>query len=33
MAKPIPEQELRAIEQAVRPYPGGASIEQIEEAL
>lgn len=33
MAKPIPEQELLAIEEAIRAHPEGASLEQIEHAL
>ena len=33
MAKPIPEEELQAIEEAVRGHPGGASLAQIERAL
>ncbi|KAB2912905.1 MAG: Fic family protein [Hyphomicrobiaceae bacterium] len=33
MAKPIPEDELQAIEDAVRQHPDGASLEQIELAL
>lgn len=33
MAKPVPENELQAIEDAVRQHPDGASLEQIERAL
>ena len=33
MAKPIPDQELQAIEDAVRRHPEGASLDQIENAL
>lgn len=33
MAKPVPEDELQAIEEAVRQHPDGASLEQIEHAL
>lgn len=33
MARPIPENELRAIENAIGGYPNGASIDQIEQAL
>jgi Fic family protein len=33
MAKPVPEEELQAIENAVHPHPEGASLEQIEQAL
>ena len=33
MAKPVPEEELQAIEDAVRRHPEGASLEQIEQAL
>ena len=33
MAKPIPEQELKAIEEAVRRYPGGATLQQIANVL
>ena len=33
MAKTIPEQELKAIEHAVRQYPEGASLDQIDRAL
>jgi hypothetical protein len=33
MAKPVPEEELQAIEEAVRQHPDGASLEQIEHAL
>ena len=33
MVKPIPEEELQAIEEAVRRHPEGASLEQIERGL
>ena len=33
MAKPIPNHELSAIEEAIRQHPGGASLEQIERSL
>ena len=33
MAKPVPEDDLQAIEEAVRLHPPGASLEQIEHAL
>jgi Fic family protein len=33
MPKPIPEQDLKAIEEAVRRYPGGASFQQIADAI
>ena len=33
MARPLPEQELQAIEEAVRRHPGGATVQQIADAL
>ena len=33
MAKPIPEDDLKAIENAIRAYEGGASLDQIETTL
>ena len=33
MPKPILEEHLRAIEDVVRPYPGGRTAQQIRKAL
>jgi DNA-binding transcriptional ArsR family regulator len=33
MARPLPEQELQAIEEAVRRHPGGATVRQIADTL
>jgi DNA-binding transcriptional ArsR family regulator len=33
MPRPVPEQELKAIEDAVRQHPGGVTVQQIADAL